>query len=744
MTGLPGPQVSRAAGTGGDRRDEIHVEEDLRALFGSSKVVFAALAGPAHLVESANEAFFTAIGGGERVRTGVPLGELMPELAGQGFLALLDGVYRTGEPYTGRDARVLLGTGPTAREAYFDFTYEPRRDAGGNVTGVRVIGVETTQVKQAQRLAAEQRVLLEEIARQAPLEQVLDGMARAIEDLSPDEVMVSVLLADPDGRHLRHGAAPSLPDFYNAAIDGIATGEGVGSCGTAAHRRRPVVVSDIATDPFWDDFRDLARAAGVAACWSTPILGRDGTLLGTFAMYHRVPRAPQEADVALSRVFAETAALAIERHQVHQARAAAEAREKAARGDLAFLLEVSTKLTADLDHEQALRCLASSCVPVLAPLCAVDIVDSGRIRRVATAAASAEQETLLASHIPVYDADDDAVARVLATGVSEIARRTPTGPGPWHDLQVTGYVCIPLTDRGSVFGTVTLLSTCEHTFDGRTVALAEELARRAATATGTARQYTQRVKLARDLQAGLLLPRVPDVPGARIATYYHPAGEGLDIGGDFYDVFPLADGRWAFMLGDVCGRGATAATTTALVRHTARAVAPLLPDPSAVVHAVNKALLDRPGDHGTGFVTLVYGHLTPVDGGGLDASLVRAGHTYPLHIDRHQRVGPLKVPGPLIGITPGPDLPVHHLRLEPGESLLLYTDGITEACDHTREQFGEERLVKALGGLAPGHTAQDVVDTLTRAVRLFTGPHGGDDDQAALVLSAVPPASDPV
>ncbi len=106
--------------------------------------------------------------------------------------------------------------------------------------------MKTARVRQAQLLAAEHRALLEQIARQAPLEQVLEGMASAIEDLAPEEVLVSVLLADDDGRRLRHGAAPSLPDFYNRAIDGIAVGEGVGSCGTAAHRRRMVLVSDIA------------------------------------------------------------------------------------------------------------------------------------------------------------------------------------------------------------------------------------------------------------------------------------------------------------------------------------------------------------------------------------------------------------------------------------------------------------------------------------------------------------------
>ncbi|MGC4834029.1 GAF domain-containing protein [Micromonospora vinacea] len=346
MTAVPGQRSTAAAGPAAA---EQAAEEDLRALFGQSIAVFASLAGPSHLVETANPAFFATIGE-ERARVGVALAELMPELDGQGFIALLDQVFRTGEPYTGRDVRIMLGSGPQARESFFDFTYEPRRDADGNVTGIRVLGVETTQVKQAQRLMAEHRALLEQIARQAPLTEVLDGMARCIENLAPQEVLVSVLLADPDARHLRHGAAPSLPDFYNQAIDGIATGEGVGSCGTAAHRREPVIVTDIATDPFWDDFRDLAGQAGLAACWSTPILARDGGLLGTFAMYHRTPRVPQDTDLALTRLFAGTAALAIERHTIEQAKLAAEARAKSANDELAKVLRVERELRAEAEQ----------------------------------------------------------------------------------------------------------------------------------------------------------------------------------------------------------------------------------------------------------------------------------------------------------------------------------------------------------------------------------------------------------
>ncbi|MET7746687.1 GAF domain-containing SpoIIE family protein phosphatase [Streptomyces sp. NPDC005385] len=735
MTRVPGQQAPRPAAQAGARTAaQEGADHDLRALFGESSAIFAYLAGPAHMLETANEAFFTAIGGG-RSRTGLPLGQLMPELAEQGFLTILDRVYRTGEAHIAREARVLLGEGDGAREGFFNFTYEPRLDAGGNVMGVRVVGVETTQVKHAQRLTAEHRVLLEQIARQAPLPDVLDGMARAIETLAPEEVLVSVLLADADGRHLRHGAAPSLPGFYNRAIDGIATGEGVGSCGTAAHRRSSVIVTDIATDPFWDAFRALANQAGLAACWSTPILARDGALLGTFAMYHRTPRTPQEADLALARVFADTAALAIERHHAERARTAAEAREKAARADLAFLLEASSALTSDLDATQVLTRLAGSCAPRLAPLCTVDLVEGGSVTRIAASAPDRMQRDLLSSHIPVYDAADDAVARVLVSKTSEVARRTPTGPGPWHDLNITGYLCVPLVDRGKAFGAVTLLSTGDHIFDGHTVALAEELVRRAASAARNARQYAHRATLARDLQAGLLLPDLPDVPGTDVATYYHPAGEGLDIGGDFYDVFPLKNGRWAFLLGDVCGRGAIAATTTALVRHTARAVASRLPGPADVVNAINEALTDRPASHGTGFVTLVYGQLTPT-ATGLDVEFVRAGHTAPLHRDAHHAVHTLDPKGLLLGVAPDAHVTPHRLHLRPHESLVLYTDGITEARRQDGELLGDQRLAEAVARIAGQPCAQNIIDTVISALHTFTQGSDIDDDQAILVLTA--------
>jgi serine phosphatase RsbU (regulator of sigma subunit) len=190
------------------------------------------------------------------------------------------------------------------------------------------------------------------------------------------------------------------------------------------------------------------------------------------------------------------------------------------------------------------------------------------------------------------------------------------------------------------------------------------------------------------------------------------------------------------MLGDVCGRGAIAAATTALVRHTARAVAPLLPDPSAVAQAVNQALLNRAESHGTGFVTMVCGDFAAAGDGGLDVTLVRAGHPLPLQVSGRS-VRPVDVQGSLLGMTADPHLPSRSLRLGPAESLLLYTDGITEARNSSGEQFGDERLARILSReLGETHTAQQVIDALTSAANAFVGGTCTGDDQAALVLTA--------
>jgi signal transduction histidine kinase/PAS domain-containing protein len=128
----------------------------------------------------------------------------------------------------------------------------------------------------------------------------------------------SVLILDEDGGRLLHGAAPSLPAAYNEAIDGMLIGEGAGSCGTAAVRGTPVYVDDIATDPLWIDFRELATSHGLAACWSTPIRGLGDRLLGTFAIYYDTPRRPTDGDLEAIASVTHVAALAIERHRTEE------------------------------------------------------------------------------------------------------------------------------------------------------------------------------------------------------------------------------------------------------------------------------------------------------------------------------------------------------------------------------------------------------------------------------------------
>ncbi len=172
--------------------------------------------------------------------------------------------------------------------------------------------------RQRAALAVGQSRVLEMIAARRPLPETLDALLRLVESQSPD-MLASVLLLDPDGVHVRHGAAPRLPPAYVSAIDGAAIGEGQGSCGTAASRGAPVVVEDIATDPLWDRYRTLALFHGLRACWSTPIFGPDRQVLGTLAMYATEPGRPTDEHGRLIDIATHTAAIAITRQREEEA-----------------------------------------------------------------------------------------------------------------------------------------------------------------------------------------------------------------------------------------------------------------------------------------------------------------------------------------------------------------------------------------------------------------------------------------
>jgi PAS domain S-box-containing protein len=188
----------------------------------------------------------------------------------------------------------------------------------------------TAQQRRLEALVDGQSQLLDMISQGRPLSQILDAIIVWVEAQASAGVLASILLLDAEGQRLRHGAAPSLPDAYNAAIDGIAIGPCAGSCGTAAYTRATVVVSDIERDPLWADHRDLALAHGLRACWSTPLIARDSSVLGTFAMYYRRPRVPTPDDTHVIQLVARTAVLAIEHTRAEEERERLRLRERLA------------------------------------------------------------------------------------------------------------------------------------------------------------------------------------------------------------------------------------------------------------------------------------------------------------------------------------------------------------------------------------------------------------------------------
>ncbi|HEU4387871.1 MAG TPA: ATP-binding protein, partial [Blastocatellia bacterium] len=174
-----------------------------------------------------------------------------------------------------------------------------------------------TERKSAEELLAGQTRVLEMVARRAPLADVLLTLARLIEDNS--DGLCSILLVDQGGASLKNGAAPSLPGAYTSAVEGMAIGPSAACCGTAAYRKEPVIVSDIAADPLWTGYRDLAISFGLRACWSAPILTTGGDILGTVAIYYSDPRSPGARDLRLVDVATKIAGIAIERENAEEA-----------------------------------------------------------------------------------------------------------------------------------------------------------------------------------------------------------------------------------------------------------------------------------------------------------------------------------------------------------------------------------------------------------------------------------------
>ena len=293
-----------------------------------------------------NDAFAAMSGRTAAEHAGRRLDEILPRQAAQISPHLLS-VFATGRATTGV-ALIGLRNPRAANPGHWVANYHPIL-ANGAVTSVMAVVTDVTSQRRAEAILLTQREVLERCVCGEPLAVVLDRVTTAVTEHSVDGAIASILLVE--GGRMVHCSAPYLPRAYVEAIDGQAIGPTAGSCGTAAYRGEAVFVRDIESDPLWDNYRAIARPFGLRACWSVPIVGSDGSVLGTFALYHREPLDPSEDDVALARLMSRTAAVLIEWWHGEEARRQLLAAEQEARRAAEDANRGKDEFVAMLSHE---------------------------------------------------------------------------------------------------------------------------------------------------------------------------------------------------------------------------------------------------------------------------------------------------------------------------------------------------------------------------------------------------------
>lgn len=439
-----------------------------------------------------------------------------------------------------------------------------------------------------------------------------------------------------------------------------------------------------------------------------------------------------------------------ERRRVEDERAAFLASERARRDRFAFLAEASAAFVESLDDQQVLNAVAGLVVPRLADWYALDLIVDGDVRTVSLAHTDPEeQELLTALQRPTAVVGAlPGVAAVIAEGGSRLyaefdsttlalASDDPQQARVLRGVGIRSAMIVPLTARGRTFGALSLvLAGSDLTYSDDDLALAEDLARRAALAIDNARLFADRSHVARVLQQSLLPPELPDVPGVEVAARYRAAEEGSEIGGDFYDLFETARGDWAIALGDVSGKGTGAAVLTGLARHTLRAAAVREARPIDVLAALNHAVHAQ--DHGERFLTIVYAHMALTDyGAGL--TVCSAGHPPPLVLRADGRVDTVEEVGGLIGLFEEADLVETKVELGPGDAVILYTDGVLEA-RREGQFYGEERLLELIRSCA-GFPARRIAERIEDTVIEFQA--GRPRDDIAIMIVRIPLAAPP-
>ncbi|MFJ4778746.1 SpoIIE family protein phosphatase [Streptomyces sp. NPDC088762] len=535
----------------------------------------------------------------------------------------------------------------------------------------------------------------------SPAPDDLDGLLqrtveRARDLLDADSAFL--LLATDDETELEVRATTGLPStrqrFARVPVEA-----GTNRYGSA---RMPAVHDDLAAVP---GAVPLLESTGMRSAVTVP-LKVEGRLTGSLGVAAEVPGRYSNAEALRLQFAADRIALAVESARLGEL-------ERLRRGSLSFLVEASDLLAGTLDRDQTLALMAQMTVPTLATWCAVYTI------------ADQSSDPYL-SYVLHEDEERIDALKALLSRVSppEPVREAGARLWPSTATAVGGEtVVLPLLARNRVIGMLTLGKPSEEHFRQEILELAEDLSRRAALALDNARLYSERTAISRSLQRSLLPPGSPAIPGMEVEVIYRAAGEGNEVGGDFYDVFPIRDGAYGFAIGDVCGTGPEAAAVTGLARHALRLLAREGLGGPAVLERLNAAILDEGAR--SRFLTLLYGELHPQPDGGALMKVVCAGHPLPLRLRPDGEVTAAADPQPLLGVLEDLELYEQTLTLEPGDVLLCVTDGVTERREGSR-MLGDDGLAEVLT-TCTGLTAGAVASRVLRAVERFAAEPASDD-----------------
>ena len=303
------------------------------------------------------------------------------------------------------------------------------------------------------------------------------------------------------------------------------------------------------------------------------------------------------------------------------------------------------------------------------------------------------------------------------------------------EADTTALCAVPLEIQGRRLGALRFSFHEARLFDDDERRFVLALAALAAQALERAQLQQAKVDVSRRLQRSLLPRSLPELPGFDVEAIYHPFGDGMDIGGDFYDLWAVGPGRWAIALGDATGTGPEAATLTALVRHTLRAITMNVWDPATVIRHLNRALVEAATDEfGERFCTVVFAVVGEAHDGDVVVRIASGGHPFPLVRRADGTIETVTVGGTLLGVFPDVEVATARVSLNPSDTMIIFTDGVIEARGRSG-MFGTDALRRVLA--AAGSDAAAVANHVERAVLAHTGGRL-NDDLAAVVLRVVP------